>query len=932
MNTNFSKFYLTAPLTSMLDTNGVEKKHVTGVVPPKWQYVDPKVRKTGFKDNGFGNGVHTGKLSNIVVIDCDNMESYEVLCRAYDKLHEHYTVKTRKGYHVYFLYDKDIKSFDNDTYGTRIDLQSDGKFVFGEGTTLYRYDGTTTDYTYTHGKIKKMPIQIRNMCKMHNDDHMLEQFTSNSTYSYEIDDDTLRNILDQIEEKFPKYFTEYNDWLVYTTIMKTMGAQAIWDEYNKMYDNYNAVANMRTWNSIKVNISINFFCKLLKIPYVRFHKVSGETVLSNNIKIDEMDSNYVTIEYDELYNYDTLILESKTGTGKTTAVSKLSKIYLTLNPGYSILSIVNLISLADQQCETFRKSGVELLNYNDESNASILMMKNSVICINSLHKLATCDFSNKIVYIDEIHALTKSLTHNTTLKFQKLVYNTLERMIRDCYKLIVSDAHILQNTMWLLDERLNDKTKPVRYYRNAFNKFQDVDAIQYKDENTFYEKMEQAVLNGENFTFCCDSKKIATDWFNYLYEIAPMDVQEKMLLFTSDTDTELCKDWKNKIVVYSPKISCGVDITIKSEQTTQYVYVTGKSVDPIQLYQMSTRTRNMKEMNFYSSCVSKVAQYEDVHECEVKKVAEFKMNVLGLSSIDYDRDVPTLATETRFMRMYCENEFQKDHYGTNVEHFFKEELANAGFNVIDYEDEVQGLNDETKEKIREIMEQIVEEKYTKLIETVELIDETTAVDSDIKNMVGRVKILNITDKNIVEEYRSVIEDEYIFEHFMNYGRLNTSYDHCQYKLTETVKNKMLNGIHNNVWNKIMYMYKLMKVCKMDNILDISNIQMPEMTEDVVKLITCIKVLYNKRDNVKAERYVHKNIVQLYVFMLNNLTKKIGIVKSTKSNKRDEIRDERIYSINEENKAKYDKLLHIMRSKTSGQSLTEDELVTLFKDD
>lgn len=926
MENNFRKVYFTHQLTTVLDDKGKEKKDLgNGILP--YGYADSPDFTN--ENQGYGGIIKTGP-SGIMVFDCDDGKvSYEQLCKLYPNIHRHYTVKTRKGYHVYFKNNKEVKNVDNTIYNTKIDFQSGNEFIMMEGTTCERYNGEVCKYTWLYGAILEMPEELIKICTMHNTTQVSD-FTSDVIYKYVFDEEQIHEILDAIEINFPEYFTSYKQWFVYTTIMKTIDCKDLWDEYNQQYSGYNKKCNEKHWKNSKANISINFFCKLLGWNSFDFYKVDNNIVEVKH-EITDVNSRYIQIPYSDMNKHGTIAVEAKTGTGKSTGTAKICKKYIDKNDEYTVLSIVNLISLAKQQIKTFELKdedgvmhGLELLYYatNDKKikfNQSMTMMKNSVICINSLYKLSDCDFSKKIIYIDEIHALTKSLTHNTTLKNQKLVYNTLIRAISECHKLIVSDAHILNNTLLLLKDRLNNETQKIKHYRNSYNKFQDVKCTKFHNENTMYEKLEKAVLSGTNFTFCSDSMGIATDWYNWLYEIASEDVQKKMILYTSETDTELLEDWSNHMIFYSPKISCGVDISI-IENTIQYVHITGKSVDSIQLYQMSTRTREMSELNYYSSAKCKVAKYNNLSNCEYKIKEDYIRNKLGLSCIDYG-EFRDMTAEDSFYHLLSENEFQKDSLHTNIEYFYRQELSNAGFILIDFDDETEALNDETKDKMEELKEEIKKTKFNKIVDNVEDIDNMDTIG--VVSMVKRVELLNLTTSEELKEYKDVIEDEYQCEHFMNYNRLIKPVEYVTSKLSKVVDDKMLSGIHTNVWNKIKYVHCMAEIGGITDLFDFANLKMPEPNKETIKMMTNIKLLYNKRDKTPIESYEQHNFLKLYVFMIDSLTKKIGLIKSTKL-KSGKMRDMIMYTIDEDVKTKYDALIVIKNRKNEDKDAMKED--------
>ncbi|RZK47882.1 MAG: hypothetical protein EOO99_12040 [Pedobacter sp.] len=358
----------------------------------------------------------------------------------------HYTVKTRRGFHVYFKYDKTIKSINID----KVDLQNDNKLIIGETTSVIRYNKEKYSYTYMGGLILEMPKKIRDICVLHKDaDNDIKKYTSKIKYDYEISDEEIRDIIEQIKEKHPEYLTDYNLWLKYTTVMKTIDKFDIWDEVNKQFSGYSRQNNLNIWKNIKMSISPNFFCRLLKMPLINFSKkVERLDSLINKDDCTVINQRYFELPDEDDFENDIIVIQSGTGTGKTTCVADNFYSYQLFNSHITLLSIVNLISLADQQLKTFKEKAIDIHSYDENNcNPSLIMAQHSVICINSLFKLHNCDFSNKVIYIDEVHSLINSLTHNNTITFQKLVYNTLLRAINTCHKVIVSDAHIMNSTM-----------------------------------------------------------------------------------------------------------------------------------------------------------------------------------------------------------------------------------------------------------------------------------------------------------------------------------------------------------------------------------------------------------------------------------------------------------------------------------------------------
>ena len=920
MNTNVIKIHFKAPLVTALNENGEEKKNIQGLLPYGWN----KETYTSNKDCGFGYAIKTGKVSNLCALDCDSMESYEKLCKSYPDIHKHYTVKTRRGFHIYFKYDCNIKSCSI----PQIDFQSDSKLIIGPDTNVTRYDCTTYRYEYMSGIITIMPDGLKQLCVMKTEQHEIDKYHLTSDYVFDITDEECRGMLDELQQKHEEYFLDYNLWLKLTTVMKTINQFALWDEFNKKYNCYDYSSNVNTWNSIKLKISPNFLCKLLKRKYFQYHKVNDVDVSNNDIEVINVNQKHVNISLNTLAEYDLLILDSKTGTGKSTCSSKLMKHYLQENPKYSILCVVNLISLADQTIKTFHSNtGIKLLSYQEkDANESSLLMRNSVICVNSLIKLCECDFSNKIVYIDEIRSLTYSLTHNQKLKNSKLIDYVLKKIIRTCHKLIVSDAHITQGVMQLLEERIT-ATNYI-YYANEHNKFQDVKAIEVNDESKFLSKIKNNILNNEPFSFACDSATEITKYYNSMYAIADPIVRENMILYTAESQEDFCDDWKDKFIFYSPKITTGVDINVKGEQRIQYIHVSGNSVDAIGLLQMSTRTRNMEKLYMhFSNTRCKLSTYKDMDACFDIHGTQFCHNKLAIPR-EYYNDLKNNSQEAQFLSLFITNEYQKDLCFTNIKHFYLEELKTCGFDVqVDYE-QYERLNKSVIEDMKQTTHECKQENVTELCAIID--DEEKEVkdisNGNVKTLAERCDYLQLDTSENISKYSGYITDKYIYDQVGNFKRLMMSEDKCEDKLRDLLDNKFMPSISGNVWNKIKYVHLLKNRGGIKDVFDIENLQLPVMDKYMKKIFTAIDTLYRINMNKDTEAYTIIDFQQLYGKMLKNLVGKLGLFESRRFGGNDKAtKQKKVTRVIEEKKKEIEELIAMSAYTT----ITTEELIVVM---
>ena len=156
-------------------------------------------------------------------------------------------------------------------------------------------------------------------------------------------------------------------------------------------------------------------------------------------------------------------------------------------------------------------------------------------------------------------------------------------------------------------------------------------------------------------------------------------------------------------------------------------------------------------------------------------------------------------------------------------------------------------------ELKEQSQQIKDDKYELLLESIN--DDAVVIPKSILPMKERCQLLNLTSVEEVNEYKELIEDSDVLEHFFNYNGLKKDMDYCEMKVRDTVNNKMITGVEKTRWFKIKYVHMLAKLCSVDdNLFSIEDITMPKLTDKNKKLITSIKKLYNKRDKVEVDDY------------------------------------------------------------------------------
>ena len=444
------------------------------------------------------------------------------------------------------------------------------------------------------------------------------------------------------------------------------------------------------------------------------------TVLPNetlNITTKEISQSKLDMSIKDFKNNDIILVSSGTATGKTRNIAKLAK-KLKKNSGCTILSVVNLISLSREQITTFKEeSEIDLRDY--QTDLLEFNLCDGVICANSLHKLKfVTDFNvkDKILYIDEVNDLIHTLTHNNTLdKVLIQVYEMLINLIKNCRKIILSDATINQNTLNFISSNRTVPDDKKILIKNTHKKFTDIDAIRYNDEEKFINKLREHITNNKYFLFGCDTCiKITTIYKTLLEEFGSK--KNDFRLVTSETDfrpTNASQDFKNKYVFYSPSITTGVSFVLEDSAQTQFIYMTKNPlISPISFYQMASRTRNMSQLIYYSEDPqARPMKYDTLEELEEAERNLIKCNdkILKLSRTTTERDESQIIANT-FFKLYCYEEFQMSIFWTGFLEHFQDILKNNGFNLKS-EGETKKLSLSKKSEMKEVYEEIKEAQF-----------------------------------------------------------------------------------------------------------------------------------------------------------------------------------------------------------------------------
>ena len=745
--------------------------------------------------NNFNIGLLTGKLNNIIVLDVDEkdngIEEFKLYIAEYG---EPMTIKQKtpnNGYHYIFEYshsDPDVQflidnSLTNSSKyrGVGLDIRTNGGFIVIEPSTIdnkcYKFvQGRSFSdiqpIEMPHSLIKWLLIEKLKIIQHIKTDVFIEEpvletktttgsFCSSNTNKNMILNVSNENIVRLLMKLDMSYCDDFEKWLLITNILKNACCFEIWNDWSTMSKKYNYATNVKIWNASAGLIDINYLIHILnkdqneKLPFVQKYKAYKP--ISNKLTYDKRTYNnkWFNINDNEFNKYSTIIGHSCTGTGKTTETARAIKTYnVQQKKPFKILSIISKQNLAGQHIKSFSEAGISLTSYQDDDKK--ITDDNIVCCINSiliLKNIPAKHFSNYIVYIDEITMFSKDLTHNETLKGRlKQCYQILMRIIKNCHKLILSDARVNDNAFNLC------KTRPIKdtlYIRNNYKKYSEIPAIRCRDENVFLEKLLTNIKAKHYFLSASDSCTTITEYYHKCKASAPVSEAENFILITSESPfkiTNATEQFKDKFIFYSPSIIASIDVSFPDAQDV-FIYNKGRTIDPSDIFQQTTRTRNINKLYYYSEVKTHEPIYNSLDECRninLDLTTTSKEIFEVCSSNDSSDD--EVINENTFFELFVYNEYVSDIFNTNKTVHYENILKDEGF-VLSSIGNAQKLNKVIKDEMKEMIQSIKKEIFDKFIET-------DYCDENLQTNLNLLGLDTITDKNELLKYRPEITDKF----------------------------------------------------------------------------------------------------------------------------------------------------------------------------
>lgn len=404
-----------------------------------------------------------------------------------------------------------------------------------------------------------------------------------------------------------KKFENYDSWLklVYMVANGNNTNEIIkyfWQKgiQVKKYSNVTLNEVMKAFSQIKISTEFNNYgiYNLAKKDNEElfnkyFNKYDEPTFEYNIMNFKDENGNQTKfLNFNQIMDYfgyeKIRVINSSYGSGKSQFCKKMLEHYDNENKNLRVLFISNRQTLA----YNLENSFPEFMNY---LNSKININTNKVIIsLDSIERIALSGTLTTgrydIVILDEFTSILSHFSYSK-LRNPEGIYKMFKSIIDSCSQCYCLDGDINNAGIGFLQNYFNYKGKPLfnAVKGNSYNI-----TINYND-NVEYENILNDLKLNRKLCIASMSSNMAAkiyDWLN--------TKGYKCLLITSKTSDFIKQQLKNineivknyDVLIYSPTISVGVDISITNYFYKVYGYICSNSVDARSYFQMLARVRN----------------------------------------------------------------------------------------------------------------------------------------------------------------------------------------------------------------------------------------------------------------------------------------------------------------------------------------------------
>ena len=714
--------------------------------------------------------------------------------------------------------------------------------------------------------------------------------------------------------------TEHDSWLKVMMFLRRYDLRELAHKYSKLcaekYDENEIdlfFNKPNTSDVIGIGTIMHIIKKCNKEKYDKYIKKHGrlliykntdEIFLNMDIHKPDIVENCERISddtYNKVFNehHKGVIIHACPGIGKTFNINKYSE----NNPDMSILSITSN----------------RALTCNHEKQLDITTYLNGTICdkfVCSFEQLHIIKRNYDIIVIDEITSLLDKL-YSPTVRNKVIEFSMLHNLCESAKKIIVCDATITDSVLLIMKELTKDANSAKDefassgttvprdnfiYYRNLFQsskgkvmniyipkKYKPTEKVDYVC--SFMEHIKDKIIAKKPCIVMSDSKKICDIIKKYVIETLKVD-EEQIKLFTSDcgklNDLVNCNEvFKNKLVIFSPKVLFGTDIQIEYESGCVMAIYTGGSVNGRQLFQQINRTRKSANVNILLLIKQKYKSHIVDYDEHVKnELDDLKLYLRGLKklcpTVQMVADLVTIRKglkttineEDTLTQIHLHNSWYDRIFNCDKSQLFvslcQEQGYDIKYNNFDATEsmtfDMTDINKESKLTLYEDNKKYIEGELNKNNDTYDAVVEK--MDSRLKFLNVKKGLLRMSKEYLERNYgkercdevcalKEIAEDDEIFkkcmsskilydDHFKIFGNIMTKYDSEEIN-TWAIINK---GAFNP--NNILVLEEVERIAGVTKRFDIESVKYDENTKKSLEKISerLGKALYGKQNKKK----------------------------------------------------------------------------------
>lgn len=834
----------------------------------------------------------TGSKSNLTVIDLDRVkkedgkiksysgvELYIELIKKYNNGKDINTLTARSpstGGHLYFNYVKGLKSFVGLQYKEKmygVDCRNENQNIICppsiNNDPNYEFKGIKYKFINPEAKIIDMPkwlFNFINKCQV--EKKISHKISSKVKRVREINNNEIyflvpEQLLYLLKELSDKYKNNYDEWLIACSCMKSTGLDYAWDifdKYSKTGDDYDYEDNKQIWNLLHSKLNLNYILNILNydfliqptLKYKPFNYIFDEKYYKNpeeNIKIKysmcnvehiaEKDKNILDIlKFYNIDKFDTWIIKSCQSSGKTTSAAQFYKIILKKEK-LKLLSIISRRTLEKTHIPAFKKYGITIDSYLNKNNcvkssAELNKINNLVIQVDSLPKLNKTNFSDCVVYFDEINSMTKYAMKSETLKSRRIdVINKLGSIIKTAKYIIGTDADISD----LVTNFIAPLRKKSKLILNKYQNYKNIRVTHHFDETKIIDTMRELIKNDEYFIACFDSKKYLKLIYEMVYDEKKKD---KFVVYTSDEGPEINDvntEWHHKWIFYSPAIEYGLDFWTK-KPIKVFSFMKCRSITPLECIQQITRARNIDEIHYYIENRCNQLLFHDVKEVEeyynqnIKQYEKVLKEYNGIITRNFEN---IIDNENIVVQLFYQSEFYDRLFFSNFHYHFYTLMKEKGFKI-------KSCGQPKKITSKTMMDLIesIDIKDKKIIDNIL----SSSVNDENKKLYNNVmafckKYLNVVSIDDIKKFKNIVFSESNRQcHFSICNYLKKELYLVQKQKRKTVKELSVHLYKENI-------PKMLLLKKFEKILNIKPFELNVKKDDLDKKVVMNDDFWNQ---------------------------------------------------------------------------------------